>query len=56
MKYEDEKALEKAQAQRLQRQGLPLGEPRKTTEADVDNARQQHIDKTYANGLDKNRS
>jgi len=49
------KELERAKAEKLQRAGLPLGEPKKKTQADVDKARQQHIDKTYGSGLDKNK-
>ena len=56
MSYESEVALEKAKAQKAQRAGLPIGNKKPTTEADVDNARQKHIDKTYGNGLDKNKS
>ena len=41
------KELEKAKAQKLQRTGLPIGQPKKTTQADVDKARQEHTDRTY---------
>lgn len=45
------KELEKAKAKKLQRTGLPLGEPKQTTQSDVDKARQKHTNRTYGNDV-----
>ncbi len=56
MGYEQEKNLIKAKLRKLERTGLPMDKAKPTTETDVNAAKEAHRDRTYAAGLDKNKS